>query len=252
MERQTPTTSFEALGLGTASRRPARLGTAVLATLVETIVSGELPPESPLPTESTLCDAFAVSRTVIRESLKLLEAKGLVRVRQGQGTTVEPTEQWDVLDPLVLETAIRCAGTFEILDDVIDVRVGLESQMTRRAALLMTDAQLRELHDALLALGKLLDQPERYQTADAEYHDLILRGSGNRLGRSIIRSIHPHARASLRYTGEVGANHLLISHRAHAAIYERIAARDPEGAAAEMREHILGSWLARKSGTART
>src|SRR5208283_6218941 len=165
MERRTPTTSFEALASGTASRRPARLGTAVLATLVETIVSGELPPESPLPTESTLCDAFGVSRTVIRESLKLLEAKGLVRVRQGQGTTVEPTEQWDLLDPLVLDTAIRCDGTFEILDDVIDVRVGLESQMTRRAAILMTDAQLRELHDALVALEKLLDQPERYQKA---------------------------------------------------------------------------------------
>ena len=224
----------------------------MLATLVEKIVSGELAPGSPLPTEASLCDAFGVSRTVIRESLKLLEAKGLVRVKQGQGTTVEPTEQWDVLDPLVLETAIRCAGTFEILDDVIDVRVGLESQMTRRTAILMTDAQLDELHDSLVALEKLLDQPERYQKADTEYHDLILRGSGNRLGRSIIRSIHPHARASLRYTGEVGADHLLTSYRSHAAIYERLVARDPEGAAAEMREHILGSWLTRKSGSTRT
>ena len=49
---------------------------------------------------------------------------------------------------------------------MIDVRVALECQMTRRAAEMMTDAQLRELHDALTALEKLLDQPERYQDAE--------------------------------------------------------------------------------------
>jgi DNA-binding FadR family transcriptional regulator len=219
--------------------------------MVDKIVGGELLPESSLPTESTLCEVFGVSRTVIREALKLLEAKGLVRVRQGQGTTVGSTEQWDLLDPLILDAAMRYADTFEILDDVVDVRVGLECQMTRRAAEMMTDAQLRELHDALIALEKLLDQPEKYQDAEGEYHDLILRGSGNRLGRSIIRSIHPRARTNFRYRGAgVSADHMLMSHRGHAAIYERLAARDPDGAAEVMREHILGSWLERKSGAA--
>ena len=219
--------------------------------MVDKIVGGELLPESSLPTESTLCEVFGVSRTVIREALKLLEAKGLVRVRQGQGTTVGPTEQWDLLDPLILDAAMRYADTFEILDDVVDVRVGLECQMTRRAAEMMNDAQLRELHEALIALEKLLDQPEKYQDAEGEYHDLILRGSGNRLGRSIIRSIHPRARTNFRYRGAgVSVNHMLMSHRGHAAIYERLAARDPDGAAEVMREHILGSWLERKSGAA--
>jgi len=248
---QPSTKSFETILAGAVPRRPARLATAVLSTMVDKIVGGELLPESSLPTESALCEVFGVSRTVIREALKLLEAKGLVRVRQGQGTTVGPTEQWDLLDPLILDAAMRYADTFEILDDVVDVRVGLECQMTRRAAELMTDAQLRELRDALIALEKLLDQPEKYQDAEGEYHDLILRGSGNRLGRSIIRSIHPRARTNFRYRGAgVSVNHMLMSHRGHAAIYERLAARDPDGAAEVMREHILGSWLERKSGAA--
>ena len=117
-----------------------------------------------------------------------------MRVRQGQGTTVGPTEQWDLLDPLILDAAMHFADTFEILDDVVDVRVALECQMARRVAEMMTDAQLSELHDALLTLEKLLDQPEKYQEDEGSYHDLVLRGSGNRLGRSIIRSIHPRGR----------------------------------------------------------
>ena len=246
---QPPTKSFETILAGAVPRRPARLATTVLSTVVDKIVGGELLPESSLPTESTLCEVFGVSRTVIREALKLLEAKGLVRVKQGQGTTVGPTEQWDLLDPLILDAAMRYADTFEILDDVVDVRVGLECLMAHRAAVRMTDAELRELHDALLALEKLLDHPEQYQQAEGAYHDLILRGSGNRLGRSIICSIHPRARMNVRYRGiGVSADHMMMSHRGHVAIYERLAARDPDGASAEMREHILGSWLQRKSG----
>jgi DNA-binding FadR family transcriptional regulator len=72
---QSPTKSFETILAGAAPRRPARLGTAVILTIVDKIVGGDLPPESSLPTESTLCEVFGVSRTVIREALKLLEAK---------------------------------------------------------------------------------------------------------------------------------------------------------------------------------
>jgi DNA-binding FadR family transcriptional regulator len=239
--------SLDALVNGGPPRRPARLGAAVLSRIIDNIVSGALPPDSTLPTERELCEAFGVSRSVIRESVKVLEEKGLVRVRQGQGTTVTTLEQWNLLDPLVLDASIRYDETLRTLDDLIDVRVGLESQMTRRAAQVITDGQLRELRAALTALEQLLGQYEAYEHADTEYHDLILRGSGNQLGRSIIRSIHPHARASLRYTGMRTAEDLASSHRGHVKIYERLAERDADGAAAAMREHILGAWLARRA-----
>ena len=70
---QPPTKSFETILAGAVPRRPARLATAVLSTMVDKIVGGELLPESSLPTESALCEVFGVSRTVIREALKLLE-----------------------------------------------------------------------------------------------------------------------------------------------------------------------------------
>jgi DNA-binding FadR family transcriptional regulator len=94
----------------------------------------------------------------------------------------------------------------------------------------------------------LLGEIDAYMLADTEYHDLIHRGSGNQLGRSIIRAIHPFARASMRYTGTTTTDDLASSHRGHTKIYERLAKRDADGAAAAMREHILGSWLERRAG----
>jgi DNA-binding FadR family transcriptional regulator len=241
------TASLDALTGDLPPRRPTRLGAAVLLTIIDNIVSGALPPDSALPNERELCEAFGVSRSVIRESVKVLEEKGLVRVRQGQGTTVTAPEQWNLLDPLVLEASIRHDETLRTLDDLIDVRVGLESQMTRRAAQVMSDDQLSELHAALLTLEQLLGESAAYALADTEYHDLIHRGSGNQLGRSIIRTIHPYARASMRYTGTSTAEDRAASHRGHIKIYERLAERDADAAAAAMREHILGSWLARRA-----
>ena len=242
------TGSLEELLNSRPPRRPARLGTAVLSTIIDNIVSEALPPESTLPNERELCAAFGVSRTVIRESVKVLEEKGLVRVKQGHGTTVAPPEQWNLLDPLVLAASIRYDETLKTLDALVDVRVGLESQMTRRAAQVMSDEQLSDLHAALIGLERLLGEIDAYMLADTEYHDLIHRGSGNQLGRSIIRAIHPFARASMRYTGTTTTDDLASSHRGHTKIYERLAKRDADGAAAAMREHILGSWLERRAG----
>jgi DNA-binding FadR family transcriptional regulator len=239
--------SLTSLVANPAPPRPSHLGLAVLQTLTDNIVSGELTPGTTLPTNPELCVAFGVSRTVVRESLKLLEEKGLVRVRQGQGTTVSPASQWNLLDSMVLEAAIRFDENLEILDDLVDVRVGLECLMTRRAVENITEGQLSEIHEALRVLESLIGRPDEYVLADIEYHDVILRASGNKLGRSIIRTVHPYARASTRYNPRVQLEQIAASHVGHVAIYERIAARDPEGASLAMQNHIMESWLDRRS-----
>ena len=71
-------------------RRPASLGKALTGELVERIVRGVHPPGSSLPPEPVLCETFSVSRTVVREAVKILQEKGLVQVRQGAGTMVNP------------------------------------------------------------------------------------------------------------------------------------------------------------------
>jgi DNA-binding FadR family transcriptional regulator len=227
-------------------RRPARLGIPVVATLVDQIVGGGLVPGASLPTEPALSEAFGVSRTVIREAVKLLQEKGLARVRQGHGTTVTEPDEWNLLDPIVLEATIRHDETMAVLDDLIDVRVALECDMVRAAAERMTSEDLAGLGVLLAELSSQVADPERYQDTDTRYHDFILRCSGNRLGRSIIRSIHPYARASTRYNPLADAEDISRSHIGHVDVYEQLSRHDGEAAAAAMEEHIRGTWILRK------
>jgi DNA-binding FadR family transcriptional regulator len=228
------------------ARRPARLSVVVVDALVETIVSGGYPPGTLLPPEPVLCQTFDVSRSVVREATKVLEEKGLARARQGHGTTISPPDEWNMLDPAVLDAAIRADETMQTLDALVDVRVALESAMAGTAAQAMSDADLSELGGLLREMGGQLHDPERYLALDARYHDFIMRCSGNRLGLSIIRTIHPHARASSRYNPPADAESIRLAHAGHTAIYEQLSRRDPEGAAAAMRDHIRTTWTLRK------
>ena len=223
--------------------RPVRLGQLVVSSMIEQIVSGSLPAGTPLPAEPVLCKEFNVSRSVIRESLKLLEEKGLVVVKQGHGTTVLPVDQWTLLDPLVLDAFIRNDRSLSIFDDLIEVRASLEAQMARRAATRMSKAQLDELHLHLRGLEALLDDPDGYQKADVLYHDAIGRLSGHVLAHSILRTVQPIALANAYY----GATHKtrednLRSHRGHVAIYEQLVKGDADATAREVEAHIMGSW----------
>lgn len=190
---------------------------------------------------------FGVSRTVIRESMRSLEEKGLAQIRQGQGTTVGPAEGWNLLDPVVLDAAIRNDKQLAVLDELVEVRVALETVMARDAATRMSDGQLAELQEVLGRLGRELSEPEAYLVTDTVFHDVIMRGSGNALARTVVRAVHAHARASSRYNGPNEAADLAGAHRGHLTIYERLAARDPAGAAEAMRDHILASWVKRKA-----
>src|SRR6476646_7681953 len=91
---------------GTRYRRPGRLAEVVVDDLARQIVGGQHAENDVLPNEPALCDQFGMSRTVVREALKMLEERGLVRIEQGRGTTVQPRGSWDLLDSVVLRLAL--------------------------------------------------------------------------------------------------------------------------------------------------
>jgi DNA-binding FadR family transcriptional regulator len=82
--------------------RPSRLANAVIERLLLRILDGEFQPGGDLPPEAALAQEFAVSRTILREALKALEEKRVLRIRHGRGTTVRPKNEWNILDPMVL------------------------------------------------------------------------------------------------------------------------------------------------------
>ena len=107
----------------------ARLGVAVVEEIVELIVTGKLKEGELLPPEGALCEHFGVSRTVLRESVKRLEEKGLVHVGQGRGTQVARSGSWNVLDHVVLSAMIDSDDSLAVLDELTVVRSALEAKM---------------------------------------------------------------------------------------------------------------------------
>lgn len=230
-------------------RRP-RLGKAVIEDLLDRIVSGRLPPASSLPPEKTLCTMYDVSRTVIREALKVLEEKRLVRIRHGQASTVSPRDEWELLDPLVLHAALRHDDRSVVLSDLVHVRARLESDMARRAAELMTTSDLAEMEGLLHQLSSLLGSPSEYQTSDYAFHDCVMRASDSPLSRSIVRSLHAQGMIRSLYRGDAAfADLVKYAHIDHATILESLRERDPGAAAKAMYDHVIRSWL-RRSGHA--
>lgn len=246
---QADASSDGAAPLRSWPRRPQRLATAVVGDLVDRIVGGELPVGSALPIEPVLCEMFAVSRTVIREAVKSLEAMRLVTVQQGLGTTVRDVEDWDLLDQVVLAASIRHDAELAILEDLVDVRRSLESQMAGQAAVRADEEHLRRIRTALDRLHTEEQEAARFYRADLDFHYAIMTASGNRLGRAVIQTINAQAFHSLRYVGEPTPADLHTSNAEHRAIFERIEAKDEQGAAQAMNDHILGSWLKRRPDT---
>src|SRR4029450_13689176 len=145
------------------SRRPGRLGAVVLEELAHAVISGTFAEGAVLPREPTLCEEFGFSRTVIREGLKLLEERGLVRVEQGRGTTVQPRDSWNLLDPLVIRIALEYDHDMSLLDDLIAVRRVLEREMPRVAASKIRDDELAALEKSIGEMESAYDDYERFR-----------------------------------------------------------------------------------------
>lgn len=231
------------------TRRPTNLAKAITAELVDRVVRGVHQPGTCLPPEPALCESFSVSRTVVREAIKILQEKGLVQVRQGAGTVVTPPAMWDMLDELVLAATIAEDATLAVLDDLVVTRRLLESDMAQVAARVADQDALDRLRALVDLMDRLVDDPLAYCEQDRAFHDTIMRASGNRIARGVVRSLESQVINTARYMGRGERALCEASNRGHRRIYERIAARDPEGAAEAMFTHITEAWLVRRGDT---
>ena len=231
-----------------ASRRQRgdRLGSALVVQLVDDIVGGVYAPGATLPTEADLGAKFGVSRTVVRESVKLLQDKGLIRIVQGKGTLVTDPRSWDLIDDVVLAAVVRHDDTLGILDELVLVRAALEREMAAEAASRATDAEREQLTEAFLAMERTAHDVAGFAAADVDFHDTVMDISGQRLGRAIVTSIHGKARTTGRYHGSATAERIAETIDEHRRILDAICAGDAAGANAAMYQHITGSWARRR------
>jgi GntR family galactonate operon transcriptional repressor len=236
--------------IGSAARRAAprrqRLAQAVVSSLIDTVVSGAARVGVALPPEPVLAESFGVSRSTVREAVKLLEAKGLVEIRHGLGTVVRPEDDWNLLEPDVLAAAVRHEHGLVVLDELVRVRTALESMLVVHAAIHASDRDLAEIASLHGQMAAEIDTPGAFIESDVLFHDRIMRAAGSRLARPIVRTVHTEARTSALYSGSPTPEDCRISNEEHAEILDRLVARDPEGAADALGGHITRAWERRR------
>jgi DNA-binding FadR family transcriptional regulator len=232
--------------LSIETRTPAKLGVAVVEGLVNVIVSGELSPGDSLPPELPLSQQFGVSRTVLRESVKRLEEKGLVSVVQGRGTVVQPTSAWNMMDQVVLTSLIAHDKTLGVLDELTIVRSRLEAAMAGETARVRAVAELDILRAILQEMQSTISSPDVFHAADVTFHETVMAISGNRLAESIARVLFERARESARFQGSPSPRLMRQTLREHEAIFDAIEAGDTALAEQAMDSHISEAWQRRR------
>lgn len=242
--------------LGRSGRLPrlpaARLGVAVVSDLVAMIVTGEFSESDLLPPEQRLCEFFGVSRTVLRESIKRLEEKGLVVVAQGRGTQVTRSGMWNMLDPVVLSALIDHDDSLGMLDELTVVRASLEAAMAGDVAGHRTVEELSRIHHVHAAMSDTERYNDTFRQADVVFHFTVMDLSRNRLAESIAKRLYRRALESVRYQGLAHAGAFELTVEEHGLVVAAIEAGDVAGAEKAMRDHIHQGWQRRRLPSGRS
>lgn len=211
----------------------------VMHDLGQRIVSGKVKPGDILPREETLAESLRVSRTALREALKVLSAKGLIESRTGIGARVLEERYWNQLDADVL--AWRCASmpTDDFVDKLAEMREVIEPAAAAAAARKRSDAQLAAIEQAYHAMTAA-QTLEAWSEADLAFHDAVLQASGNELMHSLFSVIETTMGTFLTLSARNAAN-FKYSLPYHQKVFEAIKSRQPEVARATMLAMIADS-----------
>jgi len=204
----------------------------VVHELGKRIVGGTCPPGQALPNEEELCRELGVSRTALRESVKVLAAKGLVESRPRIGTRVRANEDWNMLDPDVL--AWRCATLPDahFVLQLNEMREIVEPAAAALAARNRSLVQLRHIDDAYAAMAAAHDIGE-WVGADLQFHCAILAATNNPLLRPLAAMIRT-ALESLLGLSARKAGDFKVALPDHEAVLEAIRAQDGDAAQQRM------------------
>jgi len=107
-------------------RQPRNISAQIVDTIGRRIIAGQYEAGGRLPIEAALCNEFGVSRSVLREAIKILMSKGLVVSKARVGTQVTSKKRWNMLDPYVLGWIIEVMPENQFLDMLFEVRLGIE------------------------------------------------------------------------------------------------------------------------------
>lgn len=206
----------------------------IVQSLGRAIALGEHPQGQPLQAEAQLCESFDASRTVLREAVKMLTAKGMLDARPRRGTIVLPESEWNLSDPDILNWILARKGSLPIISEFVDMRLAIEPAAAGLAALNLNDENRVYLMQAFARMEAASRGEDDHLDADIAFHVGILKVSNNRFFWNMRHTIEVALRFSIRMTNNFkGVERASIND--HQRILDFILARDQQGAENEMR-----------------
>ena len=194
--------------------------------LGQAIVEGRHAVGSSLPPEPMLCVQFGVSRTVVREAVKSLVAKGLLVTGPKVGTKVLPADHWNWFDPDVVAWQSKAGPTREFLRDLQELRRVIEPAAVRMAAGRAQPDDLRELEAAFAGMKHAVDRGGDYIASDLRFHHALLKSSHNRMVVQMGKALGALLRVSFELSSK-RPDGAALSLPLHRAVLDALIAGDP-------------------------
>ena len=201
--------------------------------LQKMIDDGKFNPGEKLPSERELVAQFSISRSVVREALRVLEAQGLVTIRQGKGVYVQKPGLQTVLQPVL---RLLKDGSIT-LQNLMQARYLLEPEIVKIASKMITEDQLNRLEQEYRDMIRYLDYPEKYLEADKTFHSLLVACTGNPVLVIMMWPVITMFNGFIELLYQVPGTPQKVF-TAHDTILKALRNHDPEAAEAAMRSHL--------------
>ncbi len=199
----------------------------------------------PFPTENDLSEKYSASRTVTREAVKMLTAKGLLSARPRKGTKIEPEDNWNLFDPDVMNWILERNFSLDLLIEFMQIRKGVEPQAAALAAINATPKERAAISQSIERMYAAEKGEDDTLEADIAFHIAVLEASHNRFFKQLKDMIQTTLRYSIRKTNDLRGMKLSDSY-SHKITAEAIIAGDAAGAQQrmyEMMDHALNLML---------
>lgn len=194
--------------------------------LGEAIISGRYAEGAIIPPEGVLELELGVSRTVVREAVKALAAKGLIVTGPKVGSRVLPQDVWNWFDPDVISWQARVGLTPEFLRDLQDLRRVVEPAAVRLAAERASDEDIAEVEAAYAGMKHAIENGGDYVTSDLRFHHGLLRAARNRMLTQMSKALNALLRTSFELS-TARSNGPAMSLPMHRAVLDAVKAHDP-------------------------
>lgn len=188
------------------------------------------------PTEAELAKQHGVSRSVTREAVKMLTAKGLLSARPRQGTIVQPTTSWNLFDTDVLRWLLERQFSIDLLRQFNELRVAIEPEAAALAARVATVDDIERVNAGLKRMERAERGEDDALESDIAFHVAVLRASRNPFYAQFRDVVSTALRTSIRFTNRVKGRTANVAD--HAAVRDAIAGGNPEKARKAMRALI--------------